>query len=80
MNKQRGGKAYMTAYATDSELVQTVWGLYQSYVLHEARETSLYRGRRVYGPHVDVNALWEVAERYDIRPLRTDSDLVKELP
>ena len=63
----RGGKAYLTPYATDSELVQTVWGLYQSFVLHEARETFRYRGRRVYGPHIDVRALWEVAERYDAR-------------
>lgn len=64
----RGGKAYLSRHATDSELVQTVWGLYQSYVLHEARETFLWRGRRVFGPHIDTAALWEVAERYDARP------------
>jgi len=68
MGEGRGGKAYVSPHATDSELVQTVWGLYQSYVVHEARETFLFRGRRVYGPHIDVTALWEVAERYDARP------------
>ena len=77
MGEGRGGKAYLSPYATDSELVQTVWGLYQSYVLHEARETFRYRGRRVYGPHIDVVALWEVAERYDARQ-HTDLNPAKD--
>lgn len=62
-----GGKAYLSEYATDSELVQTIFGLYKGYVEHEARETFLYRGRRVFGPHIDVRALWVVARRVDVR-------------
>lgn len=68
----RGGKAYLSEEATDSELVQTIFGLYDFYCHHEVRETFLWRGRRVFGPHVDINAHWEVAERYDTRPTRTD--------
>jgi hypothetical protein len=62
-----GGKAYLSEHATDSELVGTVFALYKSYVEHEARETFTWQGRRVYGPHMDVDALWEVARRVDIR-------------
>ena len=67
----RGGKAYLSPYATDSELVQTAFGLYKAYAEHEVRETFLWRGRRVFGPHIDTAALWEVAERYDARPAPT---------
>lgn len=66
-----GGKAYLSRFATDSELVQTVFGLYKAFVEHEARETFTWRGRRVFGPHMDVNAVWEVARRFDARPLGT---------
>lgn len=62
-----GGKAYLSEHATDSELVQTIFGLYKGYWEHEARETFQYKGRRVYGPHIDVEAQWEVARRVDVR-------------
>lgn len=62
-----GGKAYLSPHATDSELVQTVFGLYKGYWEHEARETFEWRGRRVFGPHIDTEALWEIAERTDAR-------------
>lgn len=62
-----GGKAYLSEHATDSELVGVIFGLYKSYMEHEARETFTFRGRRVYGPHINVEALWEVARRVDVR-------------
>ena len=62
-----GGKAYLSPHASDSELVQTVFGLYKSFWEHEARETFKWRGRRVFGPHIATEALWEVARRVDIR-------------
>lgn len=62
-----GGKAYLSPYASDSELVQTVFGLYKSFWEHEARETFKWRDRRVFGPHIATEALWEVARRVDIR-------------
>lgn len=62
-----GGKAYLSPHATESELVQTAFGLYKGYLEHEARETFEWRGRRVFGPHMDVNAVWEVARRVDVR-------------
>lgn len=62
-----GGKAYLSEYASDSELVQTAFGLYKAFWEHEARETFKWNGRRVFGPHISTDALWEVARRVDIR-------------
>lgn len=60
-----GGKAWLSPHVTDSELVQIVFGLYKGYWEHEARETFEWRGRRVFGPHISTEALWDVAERTD---------------
>jgi hypothetical protein len=62
-----GGKAYLSPHSSDSELVQTVFGLYKGYWEHESRESFKWRGRRVFGPHISTEALWEVARRVDIR-------------
>ena len=70
----RGGKAYLSPHATTSEIVQTAFGLYKSFLEHEARETFTWRGRRVFGPHMDVRALWEVAQRFDARTGTTSSE------
>lgn len=47
------------------QLVREVFGAYLAFVEHEARETFLYRGARVFGPHLDIDALVEVANRVD---------------
>lgn len=69
-----GGKAYLSPHATDSELVQTIFGLYKGYWEHEARETFQWRGRRVFGPHIATEALWEIARRVDVRSARHVED------
>lgn len=60
-----GGKAYVNEHSTDSELIQTIFGLYKGYWEHEARETFEWRGRRVFGPHMDIRAVWDVANVTD---------------
>lgn len=62
-----GGKAYPSEHASDSEIVQMIFGLYKSYWEHEARETFQWRGRRVFGPHISTEALWSVARKVDVR-------------
>ena len=69
-----GGKAYLSPHMTDSELVQVVFGLYRAYWEHEARETFQWRGRRVFGPHISTEALWEVARRVDVRSAKHTED------
>lgn len=63
----RGGKAYLSPHATDSELFQTMFGLYKSYWEHEARETFTLDGLRPFGPHISTEALLTVSRRVDVR-------------
>ena len=69
-----GGKAYLSPHATRNELVQTLFGLYKSFWEHEARESFLYRGRRVFGPHMDVDEVWTVARKVDVRSAQHKED------
>jgi len=69
-----GGKAYLSPHMTDSELVQIIFGLYKAYWEHEARETFHWKGRRIFGPHISSEALWEVARRVDVRSARHVED------
>lgn len=62
-----GGKGYLSEHMTQNELVQIIFGLYKSYWEHEARETFKWRKRRVFGPHIDVEALWKAAPYVDVR-------------
>lgn len=74
MGQGFGGKAYLSPHMTDSELVQIAFGLYKAYWEHEARETFQWRGRRVFGPHISTEALWEVARRVDVRSAQHAED------
>lgn len=81
-----GGKAYPSEHATDSEIIQMIFGLYKGYWEHEARETFELRNeegeyRRPFGPHIDTWALWSVARKVDVRSQRhvEDSEPVKSI-
>lgn len=63
----RGGKMYLSPHMTDSEIVQGAFGLFKAYEEHECREFFMYQGKRVYGPHISVEALLEVADRTTYR-------------
>jgi hypothetical protein len=63
----KGGKAYLSEHMTDSEIVQLAFGLMKAYEEHEAREGFTYRGKRIYGPHMDVEMLVTVADHLDVR-------------
>lgn len=63
----RGRKWYLSPHMTKSELVATAFKAVLTFQEHEAREQFTYRGRRVFGPHIDIDALHEVAERTDPR-------------
>ena len=49
----------------ESSLVRTAFGLYKSFTEHEAREAFAYNGRRVFGPHISVEALWGAARHLE---------------
>lgn len=45
---------------TDSEVVQTAFKCCWTSFEHRCREAFLYRGRRIFGPHFDVDDLWRL--------------------
>jgi hypothetical protein len=61
----RGGKGYVTDDTTFSGCCRTIFGLLKAYDLHEVHEAFQVDGKSVYGPHIDVEALLEVAGRFD---------------
>lgn len=69
-----GGKAWPSIHASDSEVIQMIFGLYKSYWEHEARETFEWRGRRPFGPHISTEALWSVARKVDVRSQKHEED------
>jgi hypothetical protein len=60
------GPSYVNPKSSDSQIVAQVFGLYKGYWEHETRETFQWKGRRIFGPHISLEALWEVARRVDI--------------
>lgn len=67
MGTGRGGKAYLSEHMTDGEIVKIAFGLFKAYEEHECREFFKLQGRAIFGPHISVEALWEVADRLDFR-------------
>lgn len=61
-----GGKGYVDERMSDGQIVQMILGLFIGYWTHEAREGFKWRGRRIFGPHIDINALWEASRHVDI--------------
>lgn len=64
-----GRKWRLSTHMTRSEVVQTALKAILTAEEHEARERFKYRGEAVYGPHLDVEALYEIAheKRIDTR-------------
>ena len=63
----RGGKAYLSEHMTEGEIVRRAFSLFMAYEEHECREFFQWKGRALFGPHIDPQALWEAADRLDFR-------------
>lgn len=61
-------KWFLSEHMTVSEIVGTAFKAVMTAVEHEAREAFKFHGRAVYGPHIDVWALYSVAGQLDARP------------
>jgi len=68
--EQHTRKWLLSPSMTRSEIAQTAFKLVMTSMEHRAREGFMYRGKRVFGPHFDVEALWQVCadRRFDVRP------------
>lgn len=64
---EHGRKWFLSRFMSKSEIVQTALKAVLTAEEHEARENFLYLGRRIFGPHIDVDALLEASERTDTR-------------
>ena len=70
VEKQKTRKWYISPYATTSEIVQTAFKCILTSMEHRTREMFLYKGKRIFGPHYDVDKLHELCkskEAYDYR-------------
>lgn len=54
---QKGRKWFLSYHMTKSEVVSTAFKAVLTAVEHEVRETFRYKGRAIFGPHFDVDAL-----------------------
>lgn len=59
----KSGKRYLSPFMCRQEIVGAVFGLIQDAEMHEVREWFRYRGASIYNPHLDPDALVEVARK-----------------
>lgn len=69
-----GGIAYVSEHSTDDEIVKKLFGLCLDYLEHEAREGFQYQERRVFGPHISLEALMEAAPKTTYRAARREAE------
>lgn len=63
----RGWRHELHPSMSESQIVKMLFGMGQDFDEHEAREGFVYKGRRVFGPHIDIAAMWSVATTYEQR-------------
>ena len=61
--RQLTRKWHISRHAVKSEIVQTAFKLCLTSMEHRTREAFLYKGERIFGPHFDVEALYEIARQ-----------------
>lgn len=61
MELQKGRKWLLSEHMTRSEIVQTAFKAVLTVVEHEVREEFKYCDRAIYGPHFDVDKLYDLA-------------------
>ncbi len=57
MSLQKTRKWMLSPHMTKSEIVQTAFKCCLTSMEHRTREAFKYKGRRIFGPHFDVDAL-----------------------
>ncbi len=63
----RSRKWKLSPFMTKSEVVQTAFKAVMTAEEHETREAFKYRGKAIFGPHLDIDALWEISGKTDTR-------------
>ena len=60
-------KWYISSHATDSEILQTILKLCLTSAEHRVRESFLYGGKRIFGPHIKIDAHMLACDNVDHR-------------
>lgn len=60
-----GGQKFVSPGATDGQIVRAIGGAFFAYIEHEGREAFKYEGKRIFGPHISIDALLKVAEEVE---------------
>ena len=58
----RGAKHYLSPHMCRNEIVSMAYHAFERAELHEVKEWFRYRGKSIYNPHLDPDALVEVAK------------------
>ena len=58
-----GRKWFLSPHMTPSELIQTALKAALTAAEHEVREAFTYKGKAIFGPHIDVEELVAVCDR-----------------
>lgn len=69
----KSGKTYLSPFMCRQEIVGAVFGTIEKAELHEMREFFRYRGVSIYNPHLDPDALAEVAKKKESFNFREDA-------
>ena len=72
-----GQKWYLSPHMTTQEIVKMAWSAYREATLHEASEKFRYKDRMIFGPHIDPESLFNVANDVEIR--KSDEEKPLEL-
>ena len=64
---QKGRKWVLSPYMTPTEIVRTAHKAIRTAVEHEVDENFMYKNHRIYGPHIDVEALIEASQKLEVR-------------
>ena len=67
VKEQHGRKWYVSPHACKSEIIQTVLKAVLTAEEHEAREAFAYRGKHIFGPHIDVEVLADICAKTESR-------------
>jgi hypothetical protein len=80
LDQQKTRRWFLSPEMTRSEIVQTVFKCAMTSMEHRTREWFCYRGKAVFGPHFDVEALWEICSQHRLDERQPKADLFSNLP
>ncbi len=67
LEQQSCRKFYISSHSIPDEVIRTAYRAVMAAVRHEAEETFTYKGKNIFGPHLSVERLVEIADDRNFR-------------